>query len=165
MSGRSTDYWTACCQNELTAGQPYQATHTSSAPPPTSRGGVHLSGVPLCGGCTLTPNRVGPNRPYLSFCSEPFHLEQCTLGIALVPQGTKQFIALNGEQACSARQAEAKQQQAEAISQTWTKHCLLENELPLLRGLGIHMNIFFKTLERCMASKKVALALIWWWIS
>ena len=38
--------------------------------------------------------------PHLSFCSEPFGLEQRTLGIALVPQGTKQFIAINGERAC-----------------------------------------------------------------
>ena len=37
--------------------------------------------------------------------------EQRTLGIASVPQGTKQFIALNGERACSARWAEAIQQQ------------------------------------------------------
>ena len=68
----------------------------------------HLSGEPLRGGCTWTPNGVGPNRPHLSFCSAPFGLEQRTLGIASVPQGTKQFIALDGERACSARQAEAK---------------------------------------------------------
>ena len=30
------------------------------------------------------------------------------LGIASVPLGTKQFISLNGERACSARQAEAR---------------------------------------------------------
>ena len=71
----------------------------------------HLSEAPLRGGCTPTPNGVGPNRPHLSFCSEPFGLEQRTLGIASVPQGTKQFIALNGERACSARQAETRQQQ------------------------------------------------------
>ena len=45
--------------------------------------------------------------PHLSFCSEPFGLEQRTLGIASVLQGTKQFIALNGERGCSATQAEA----------------------------------------------------------
>ena len=72
---------------------------------------LHLSGAPLRGRCTLTPNGVRPNRPHLSFCSEPFGLEQCTLGIASVPQGTKQFIALNGERACSARRAETTQQQ------------------------------------------------------
>ena len=49
--------------------------------------------------------------PPLSFCSEPFGLERRTLGIASVPQGTMQFIALNGERACSARRAEATQQQ------------------------------------------------------
>ena len=53
--------------------------------------------------------------PGLSFCSEPFGLEQRNLGIASVPQGTKQFIALNGERACSARQAEAKQQQPHSL--------------------------------------------------
>ena len=58
-----------------------------------------------------TPNGVGPNRPHLSFYSEPFGLEQRTLGIASVPQGTKQFIAINGERTCSARQAGANQQQ------------------------------------------------------
>ena len=58
-----------------------------------------LLGVPLCGGCTLTPEPVwlkfepvGSNRPHLSFCSEPCGLEQRTLGqhtlgIASVPQG------------------------------------------------------------------------------
>ena len=34
--------------------------------------------------------------PHLFFCSEPFILEQRTLGIALVPQGTKQLISLMG---------------------------------------------------------------------
>ena len=71
----------------------------------------HLSGAPHRGGCTPTPDGVGPNRPHLSFCSEPFGLEQRTLGIASVPQGTKEFVILNGEWACSARQAETNQQQ------------------------------------------------------
>ena len=57
----------------------------------------HLSGEPLRGGFTQTPNTVWPNRPHLSFCSEPFGQEQRTLEIASVPQGTKQFIALNGD--------------------------------------------------------------------
>ena len=52
--------------------------------------------MPLRGGCTPTADGVGPHRPHLSFCSEQFGLEQRTLGIASVRQGTKQFIALNG---------------------------------------------------------------------
>ena len=77
----------------------------------------HLSGSPLRGGCTPTPNGVGPNLPHLSFCSAPFSLEQRPLGIALAPQGTKQFVALNGDRTCSARQAEARQQQ-QAVAMT-----------------------------------------------
>ena len=68
----------------------------------------HLPGAPLRGGCTPSPNWVGPNLPHLS-CSDPFGLEQRTLGIASVVQGTRQFIALNEKRACSARQAEARQ--------------------------------------------------------
>ena len=89
-----------------------------SKTPPTKKTAplTHLSGAPLRGGCTQTPNGVGPNRPHLSFCSEPFGLEQRTLGIASVPQGTKQFIACNGERACSTRQAEARRQQQQHLS-------------------------------------------------
>ena len=66
-------------------------------------------------GCTPTPDGVGPNRLHLSFCSDPYGLEQRTLGIASVPQGTNKFITLNGERACSARQAETKQQQQQLM--------------------------------------------------
>ena len=59
---------------------------------------------------------VGPNRLY--FCSKPFGQQQRTLRIALIPQGMKQFIALDGEQACSARLAEAKQQQLHTVAKS-----------------------------------------------
>ena len=45
---------------------------------------------------------------------EPFFLEQCSQGIALVPQGTKL--------ACSARHAEAKQQQTKYITKDRHSH-------------------------------------------
>ena len=69
--------------------------------------------APLCGGCTPTADGVGSNRPHLFFCAEPFGLEQHILGIASVPQETKQFTALSDEWACKARQAEAKHRQQE----------------------------------------------------
>ena len=53
---------------------------------------LHLSGAPLCYGCTPTLESSDPgcqpNRPYFSVCSEPGGLEQRTLGVASVPQGT-----------------------------------------------------------------------------
>ena len=80
---------------------------------------VHLSGATSAGGDIYRRRlsvvdvprlqTVGPNRPHLSFCTEPFGLEQRTMGIASAPQGMKQFMAVNGERACSARQAEQAQ--------------------------------------------------------
>ena len=93
MSGRSTDSWTACCPERRSALP--TDLHASPPPPPTSRNVYR--GVPLHSGCTMTPNRVGPNCTHSSFCSEPFGQDQHrTLGIASVPQGTKLFIALKG---------------------------------------------------------------------
>ena len=74
----------------------------------------YLSRAPIRGGSTTTPVGGGPKRPHLS-CSEPCGMEQLTLGIASVPQGTKQFIGLNGERACLARQAEGNQQQQQHL--------------------------------------------------
>ena len=53
---------------------------------------------------------------HLSFCSVPFGLEQLTLGIASVPQETKQFIALNGEMPARPDRPQAKVKQQRVYS-------------------------------------------------
>ena len=85
----------------------------------------------LRGWCTPTPDLVGPNRP--TSPSAPSHSAwtSASCGIASVHSRTKQFIDLNGERACSARKAKAKQQQwKQQQHQHW----------PVVRGLNRHLS-------------------------
>ena len=66
--------------------------------------------------------------------------EQRTLGFAPVPQGTKQFIALKREPACSARQAEANNNKG-GNDELRAEYSRPKSLSPLMRGLGIHKNI------------------------
>ena len=128
---------------------------------------LHLLGAPLRGGCIPTPHRVGSNRPHLSFCSEPFGLEQRTLGIASVPQGTKQFIAINGELEYSARQATAKQQQQRRLPQGRTARITTTNMFH--RYLCHHNEIlhqidrlYHKTAEIAHSQCAITITKDWW---